>query len=182
MQTSNKFAIPDGEDNVENQYQQLAVVAEVQETIQLDKGTLSKIGKDVAGITKDKVQQDTTAKPQNDQKIASRSSTRRQSPRSTTKNLNPRAPDFIPSGKGTDVPQQKESTSQWVNKSFVQKNLVTTNQSYQDIPLQSEDTFATGNIYKNIDKTKLGGRLWCNQTEEVSDEDGGKDHSDESDD
>ncbi|OIT32786.1 hypothetical protein A4A49_06885, partial [Nicotiana attenuata] len=41
----------------------------------------------------------------------------------------------------------------------------------------TEDTFATGQIDKNIDKTKLGGRLWCNQTEEFSEE--GEDHLDD---
>ncbi|OIT03577.1 hypothetical protein A4A49_19874 [Nicotiana attenuata] len=49
-------------------------------------------------------------------------------------------------------------------------NVVTTNQLFQEVPSQSRDTFATGEVEKDLDKNMLGGRLWCQQVEEDSEE------------
>ncbi|OIT26351.1 hypothetical protein A4A49_28016 [Nicotiana attenuata] len=105
------------------------------------------------------------------QKVNTPNSTRRHSPRSASKSLNPKAPEFNPTGKGSNEEVPKDSTSQWVSRTFGQAanaNLVATIQSCQEIP--SQDTFATGDVDKNIDKTKLGGKLWADQLEEDSKE------------
>ncbi|OIT19748.1 hypothetical protein A4A49_40203 [Nicotiana attenuata] len=63
-----------------------------------------------------------------------------------------------------------ESTSQWVNRTFSVRN-VTTNQSYQEIQSQSLDMSTILEQENLKDKvTFSGGKLWCEQHEEESDE------------
>ncbi|OIT03716.1 hypothetical protein A4A49_24121 [Nicotiana attenuata] len=66
--------------------------------------------------------------------------------------------------------QRKESTSQWVNRTFALNN-VTMNQSCQEIPSQATDPEEIAEqelLKKKVNWT--GGKLWNNQTEEDPDE------------
>lgn len=87
-------------------------------------------------------------------------------------------------GRNTDEKSRKETTTQWVQRTF-NGNVVATNTSCQDIP--SQDTRVEGQLVKNT-KNELtvdakfekfrsnerikwsGGRLWADQTEEDSEE------------
>jgi len=61
---------------------------------------------------------------------------------------------------------QQESTAQWANKVFGSK-LVTTNQSCQDIPSQSMDTYGISEQVNEKDRLALtSGKLWEDQAEE----------------
>lgn len=103
-----------------------------------------------------------------------------------TGKLNPEAAVFNPKPAGNDGVKEKlfvyptsmehpdngvkESTAQWVNKNFG-GNLVTTNQSCQEIPSQTIDTNATAKIHQETDRLQLScGKLWSDQIEELSEE------------
>lgn len=63
----------------------------------------------------------------------------------------------------------KESTAQWVNRTFVGN--VTTNQSCQEIPSQSVDVTAVDGMSKGDERLQFsGGKLWCYQVEDDSEE------------
>lgn len=107
----------------------------------------------------------------NVQEIQSPIANRRNSPKPANKSLNPKAPFFNSSRDGSNDAIHMESTSQWVNRTFVQgtnMNVVTTNQSYLEVPSQSRDTIAIGEVEKELEMNKLGCRLWCDQVEEDS--------------
>ncbi|XP_070032135.1 uncharacterized protein [Nicotiana tomentosiformis] len=93
--------------------------------------------------------------------------------------------DTTPTGKGKETNRAKESTAQWVQRTF-KDNAVGINTSCQDIP--SQDTLVDRELAKTTDnqssgaKTRSdfpkvnervqwsGGRLWSDQIEEDSDE------------
>lgn len=103
----------------------------------------------------------------------------------TGKTLNAAAPEFNPTSPRTGVSKDgnkdssidkvkekfapnKESTSQWVQRTFG-GNLVATNTSCQEIP--SQDSFDANKLVKESGKIQLGeGKLWSHQTKEDSEE------------
>lgn len=89
-----------------------------------------------------------------------------------TKPLNPNATAFklIDKENLNQSQSQQESTAQWANKVFGSK-LVTTNQSCQDIPSQSMDTYGISEQVNEKDRLALtSGKLWEDQAEEDSEE------------
>lgn len=86
------------------------------------------------------------------------------------KKLNPKAPIFNPkdNGNGSTPQIQKETTSQWVNRTFG-GNLVTKNRSCQDTPSQTVDTSKTNDVSVEKEQVQLGkSKLWSDQVENVS--------------
>lgn len=89
-----------------------------------------------------------------------------------TKQLNPNATAFklIDKENLNQSQSQQEPTAQWANKVFGSK-LVTTNQSCQDIPSQSMDTYGISEHVNEKDRLALtSGKLWEDQAEEDSEE------------
>ncbi|XP_019257603.1 PREDICTED: uncharacterized protein LOC109235805 [Nicotiana attenuata] len=74
------------------------------------------------------------------------------------------------SNKGKATTVQKEATTAWVNRIFAEK-IVATNQSCQDIPSQDTEVDATIKEVNANERLQIsGGKLWDAQTEEDSEE------------
>ncbi|OIT07933.1 hypothetical protein A4A49_10464 [Nicotiana attenuata] len=142
IQTTNKFAALQVEDE-SNAGNQLAIVEEVD------------------------VQNTPNQKELNPAAVAFTPKSTRVASSKRGKEINPNAEGIlskVPTGRG------KESTAQWVNRTFPVLNVIS-NQSCQDIPSQSLDTSVLPEQENLKDRVEfVGSRLWDDQQEEESDE------------
>ncbi|OIT19477.1 hypothetical protein A4A49_41156 [Nicotiana attenuata] len=159
VQTSNQFAILEGDYSGDMQNNQLAVVEEVQE-ISLNSAA-AKTNQGGKGTVQNQVMRNTRTSPRSSGKLNAAATVF--DPNTTRKEATKEGLSSNPS-RNTN----KEFTAQWVNRAFLDPN-VTTNQSCQEIPSQSLYTSVIPEQENLKDRVNfIGGRLWCQQHEEES--------------